>query len=156
MKNTALLLFVLLSTCATQAQHNKTNAIDYVKEYYAGFKTGYDSPGGYFTATDNYKVELHNSIFTISFDTYKYKEFIKTETIQFDLKNVTSIYPNGTEILENFGDKTGDYQMILTLICGKLAFKTATEEYNLNIYYEVDDDVEKTKIYKAFEELIKN
>jgi hypothetical protein len=156
MKNATLLLLLLLCIYTTQAQGNKTKAIRYIKDYYADFKTGYDTPGGYFTLTDNYKVDLHNSIFTVNYDTYMYREFIKAKTIQFDLKKVTSIYPNGTEILENYGYKIGDYQMILTLICGKLAFKTATEEYNLNIYYEVDDDVEKTKIYKAFEELIKN
>lgn len=113
-------LSILWNYFTITKQHKQ--CIDYIKDYYSDFKTRYDRPGGYFTVTDNYKVELLKSIFTISFDTYKYKEFVKTETIQFDLKNVTSIYPNGTEILENFGNKIGDYQMILTLICGKLAF----------------------------------
>lgn len=40
------------------------------------------------------------------------------------------------------------------LITRRLTFKTKTEEYNINIYYEVDDDVEQTEIYKAFAELI--
>jgi len=30
-----------------------------------------------------------------------------------------------------------------------------TEAYNINIYYEVDEDVEQSEIYKAFVELIK-
>lgn len=155
MKNKIILIFVLFSATLLLAQKTNDSAIKYIKEYYAGFKTGYDTPGGYFTVTDNYNVELQESIFTISSDTYMYREFIKTETIQFDLKNVTSIYPNGTEILENYGNKTDDYQMILTLLCGRLAIKTPTKEYNLNIYYEVDADVEQSQIFKAFEILKK-
>lgn len=43
---------------------------------------------------------------------------------------------------------------MVILINGRLAFKTKTVEYNINIYYEVDDDVEQTEIYKAFKTLI--
>lgn len=45
--------------------------------------------------------------------------------------------------------------MILKLLCGRLVIKSATKEYNLSIYYEVDDDVDKTKVNKAFQKLIK-
>ncbi|WP_231749452.1 hypothetical protein [Polaribacter sp. BAL334] len=45
--------------------------------------------------------------------------------------------------------------MILKLLCGRLVIKSATKEYNLNIYYEVDDEVDKTKVNKAFQKLIK-
>jgi hypothetical protein len=38
-------------------------------------------------------------------------------------------------------------------ICGKLGFKTKDEVQDINIYYEVDEDVTTTEIYKAFERL---
>lgn len=127
----------------------KNSAIDYIKKYYFDFKTGYDSPGGYFTITDNYKVKIVNSIFSLTFDTYDKKVFIKTETVSFDLKEVLSVYNNGTETL------TYESGFVIQPISDIIGFKTKTKDYNLNIKYQKRIHAQQTEIFKAFEELIK-
>jgi hypothetical protein len=37
-----------------------------------------------------------------------------------------------------------------------MAFTMVNESYDINIYFEVDEDVTTSQIYKAFEELTKN
>jgi hypothetical protein len=146
--NKDLLIFKKqLETLKTYCQKNK--AIDYIKRYYFDFKTGYDSPGGYFTVTDNYKVELHNSIFTMSYDTYMYKEFLKKETITFDLKDVLSIYNKGTVCIEF------DNGFVRYPVSSSIGFKSKTKGYSLNIKLDKQTQTENTEIYKAFEDLIK-
>jgi hypothetical protein len=127
----------------------KNKAIDYIKRYYFDFKTGYNTPGGFFTVTDNYKVELHNSIFTMSYDTYMYKEFLKKETITFDLKDVLSIYNKGTVCIEF------DNGFVLYPVSSSIGFKSKTKGYSLNIKLDKQTQTENTEIYKAFEDLIK-
>lgn len=127
----------------------KNKAIDYIKRYYFDFKTGYNTPGGFFTVTDNYKVKLVNSIFTISFGTYRFREFIKKETITFDLKDVLSIYNKGTVYVEF------DNGFVLYPVSSSIGFKSKTKGYSLNIKLDKQTQTENTEIYKAFEELIK-
>jgi hypothetical protein len=149
MKNRTLSLFFLLCVFITQAQDKKHSAIDYIKEYYSGFKTGYDFDGEYKVISDNYKASFANSIFTLTFDTFDENIVIQKQTISIDLKEVIKMSPNGVAIVEIKDDVA-----YAIPICGKLAFTTPNESYEINIYYEVDNDVEQTEIYKAFEELM--
>ncbi|MFT5761959.1 MAG: hypothetical protein ACI8WA_001083, partial [Polaribacter sp.] len=127
----------------------KNKALLYIKKYYFDFKTGYNTPGGFFTVTDNYKVKLVNSIFTISFDTYRFREFIKKETITFDLKDVLSIYNKGTVYVEF------DNGFVLYPVSSSIGFKSKSINYSLNIKLDKQTQTENTEIYKAFEELLK-
>jgi hypothetical protein len=53
-------------------------------------------------------------------------------------------------VVEIFGNDP-----LIVPLSGKLAVVTPNESYNINIYYEVDEDAEQTGIYKAFLEFIK-
>lgn len=150
MKNHLLLLFLLLCAFTSKAQDSKQNALEYIKNYYSNFETGYDYDGKYIQISGNYKAVFSDTIFTLTFDSFDKQKNIEKITITINLKEVISIEPNGTDVVEVLGNDP-----LILPICGKLAFRTKTEEYNINIYYEVDEDVEQTKIYKAFEELIK-
>lgn len=150
MKNTTLILIVLLSFFSSKAQEIKNSSLEYIKEYYSNFSTGYNFDGKYITVTDNYKTKLSGSLFTLTFDTFDTNHNKQNKTVSFNLKKIISIEPFGGDNIEIIGDET-----LIIPLNGEIAFKTKTEEYNINIYYEVDDDVEKTEIYKAFEELIK-
>lgn len=132
-----------------QTSYAKDKSIRYIKRYYFDFKTGYDTPGGFFTVTDNYKVKLLNSIFTMSFDIYKFKEFQKTEMISFYLKDIISIYNKGT-VYEEF-----ENGFVVQPVSSSIGFKSKTMEYSLNINLEKHIQPEYTEIYKAFQELLK-
>jgi hypothetical protein len=127
----------------------KNKAIDYIKRYYFDFSTGYDFDGKYVTITDNYKVKFNESQFTLTFDTFDNNSKSNSTTVSFNLKEVMSIEPNGMDTMEILGLET---QIIP--ICGKLGFKTKDKVQDINIYYEVDEDVTTIEIYKAFERLI--
>ena len=131
-----------------QTSYAKDKSIRYIKRYYIDFKTGYDTPGGFFTVTDNYKVNLLNGIFTMSFDTYNDKEFQKTEKISFDLKDIVSIYNGGTETL------TFENGFVIQPVSNVIGIKTKTNDYNLYIKYQERIAADQTEIYKAFEEVI--
>ncbi len=150
MKNTTLILIVLLSFFSSKAQKIKNSSLEYIQDYYSDFSTGYDFDGKYISLSDNYKAIFSDAIFTLTFNTYDEPNNIQKQTVTFSLKDVISIEPNGTDVVEIFGNDP-----LIVPICGKLAFKTANESFDINIYYEVDEDVEQTEIYKAFEELIK-
>lgn len=126
------------------------NSIKYIQDYYSYFSTGYNFDGKYITVTDNYKAKLEDSQFTLTFDAFDTDNNRFKNTISFDLKEIISIEPYGVDNVEIIGDETQ-----FVPLNGKIAFKTATNEYILNSYYEVDEDVEQTEIYKAFSELIK-
>ncbi|PKP25577.1 MAG: hypothetical protein CVU03_07615 [Bacteroidetes bacterium HGW-Bacteroidetes-2] len=149
MKNTTLILIVLLSFFSSKAQKIKNSSLEYIQDYYSDFSTGYDFDGKYISLSDNYKAIFSDAIFTLTFNTYDEQNNISEQTITINLKNIVSIKPNGTDVVEIFGNDP-----LIVPICGKLAFKTKTEEYDINIYYEVDEDVERTKIYKTFKTLI--
>jgi hypothetical protein len=149
MKNKTLLLLFLYAF-TIKAQVNENNALAYIKEYYSGLKTGYDSPGGFITLTNNYKVKLENAIFTLTFDTFKNRAFVKSETIAFDLKKIKHIYNNGTDILET-DPKINDSEMVIIPINDSLGFESKTQDYHVNIKYEKQAHTEETKIFKAFE-----
>jgi hypothetical protein len=148
--NFIIALFLISQFVVAQKIEPVDDSVKYIQDYYSGFSTGYDFDGKYITFSDNYKATFSDAIFTLTSDSIDEKKNLQKQTITINLKDVLSMKPNGTDVVEIFGNDP-----FILPICGKLAFKTATEEYNLNIYYEVDDDVEKTKIYKAFQELIK-
>jgi hypothetical protein len=131
-----------------QTSYAKDKSIRYIKRYYFDFKTGYNTPGGFFTVTDNYKVKLLNGIFTMSFDTFMYKKFQKTKKISFDLKDIVSIYNGGTETL------TFENDFVVQPVCNIIGIKTKTITYNLFIKYQKHTAADQTEIYKAFEEVI--
>jgi hypothetical protein len=135
-----------LESIKTYCQKNK--AIDYIKSYYFDFRTGYDFGGKFVTITDNYKVKLNESLFTLTFDTFENNSKSTSVTVSFNLKDIIAIEPNGGDTAEIIGSET-----LIIPLNGKLLFKTAKEEYNLNIYYEVDEDVTQTEIYNAFNRL---
>lgn len=119
--------------------------------YYSDFQTGYDFEGEFKIFSNNYEATFSGSTFTLTFDTFDEngKPFNKTKTIQ--LKDVVSIEPYGTDLVEIHGDES-----FMLPISGKLAFFTKKEVFEIPIYYEVDDDVTTSKIYKAFEKLLKS
>ncbi|WPR70290.1 hypothetical protein SLW70_10065 [Flavobacterium sp. NG2] len=132
-----------------QTSYYKNKSLRLIKRYYFDFKTGYDTPGGFFTVTDNYKVKILNSIFTMSFDIFKFKEFQKTEKISFDLKDIISIYNKGT-VYQEF-----ENGYVIQPVSSSIGFKSKTMEYSLNIKLNKQIQPENTEIYKAFQELLK-
>lgn len=144
-------VFFLLCALTSKAQSDYAfyKPVEYIKDYYSNFSTGYDYDGKYIPISGNYEAVFSDSIFSLTFDSFDKQNTIEKKTITINLQDVISIEPNGTDVVEIFGNDP-----LILPICGKLAFKTKTKEYTTNIYYEVDDDVEQTEIYKAFAELI--
>lgn len=151
MKNLTLLLLLILCAFISNAQDSKHNSLEYIKDYYSNFNTGYDYDGKYIPISGNYEAVFSDSIFTLSFDSFDKQNNIKKQNITINLKEVISIEPNGTDVVEIL-----DNEPLILPICGKLAFNTKNESYEINIYYEADDDVEQTQIYKTFKTLIEN
>lgn len=125
------------------------HSAEYIQDYYSLFDTGYNFDGQYITLSDNYKAVFSDSIFTLTFDRADENEILQKQTITINLKDVVTIEPNGTDVVEILENNP-----LFLPICGKLVFNTASESYEINIYYEVDEDVERTQIYKAFKNLI--
>jgi hypothetical protein len=134
-----------------KASCTKNWALNYIKDDYSSFKTGYDLDGEYKVISENYKASFADSIFTLTFDTFDENIVIQKQTITINLKDVITLSPNGADTVE-----INDYVAYALPICGKLAFATTNESYEINIYYKVDNDVEQTEIYKAFEDLMKS
>lgn len=149
MRNSTILLFLFLCAFTLKAQEINNNSLEYIKEYYSNFSTGYDFDGKDITVTDNYKTKLSGSLFTLTFDTIDESQNKQNKTVSFNLKKIISMEPFGGDNVEIIGDET-----LIIPLNGEIAFKTKTEEYIINIYYEVDDDVEQSNIFKAFDELI--
>ncbi|WP_034917658.1 hypothetical protein [Gillisia sp. CAL575] len=150
MKNVTLQLILLFYSFNLIGQSVKNNSIIYIQDYYSSFSTGYDFDGKDIVLSNNYKAIFSGFIFTLTFDTFDEQKNLNNQTITINLKEVISLEPNGTDVVEIY-----DFETLVIPITGKLAFITADESYDVNIYYEVDEDVEQTKIYKAFEDLIK-
>ncbi|MFA5298787.1 MAG: hypothetical protein WC389_11335 [Lutibacter sp.] len=140
-------IFFFLQTGISNAQTTFSNegAIEFIKDYYSNFQTGYDFDGKYKFISNNYKATFSDSNFTLTFDTFDDNKITQHQTVTFNLKDITAIEPNGGDVIEILGTET-----IILPICGKLAFKTKEEAYEINIYYEVDEDVTTTEIYKGF------
>jgi hypothetical protein len=91
-------------------QFTKQETIDAIKSYYEGFKTGsyvYAEEHGkatvgsdnYTKFTDNYKVEITDCNFIISFDVYNFSsdEIESTTTIEFDLSAIKNLKKGNVE-----------------------------------------------------------
>jgi len=146
--NSVLLMFFMNSN-AQVSTFSKKEAIEYIRDYYSNYQTGYDFDSMYKVISNNYTATFSDSIFTLTFDTFDEHKITQNQTITINLKEVMSIEPNGMDTLEILGLET-----LIMPICGKLGFKTKDEVQDINIYYEVDEDVTTTEIYKAFEEVI--
>lgn len=150
MKVTYIITLLLLSPCLfAQKMEHVDDSIKYVQDYYSDFSTGYHFDGKDIMLSENYKATFSDGNFILTFDKADKNEILQKQTITINLKNVVRIEPNGTDVVEVFGDEP--YALP---ICGKLAFISANESYEINIYYEVDEDVEQTQIYKAFKTLV--
>jgi hypothetical protein len=123
----------------------------YIQDYYSTFRTGYDFDGKFIAISENYKATFSDSHFILTFDTFDENKKIQKKTISINLKKVIGIEPNGTDVVEIHDSETA-----IVPISGKLAFITKKKSYDINVYYEVDEDVEQTRIYKAFNDLIKS
>jgi len=149
MKNPTLLLFLLLCAFTSKAQEINNSSLEYIKDYYSNFSTGYDFDGKYVVISENYKATLSDAIFTLTFESIDENKNIQKQTVTINLKDVINLEPNGTDVVEIFGNDP-----LIVPICGKLAFITNNESYYININYEVDEDVEQSEIYKTFKTLI--
>jgi hypothetical protein len=101
-------VFFLLQSAISNAQtiHSKEGAVEYIQTYYSNFQTGYDFGSKYITITDNYKVRLNESLFTLIFDTFDENKISQNQTITINLNEVISIEPSGTDVVEIFDTKT--------------------------------------------------
>lgn len=117
-------LFFLYIPIASNAQQTNTfnESISYIKDYYSSFETGYDFDGKHIVISNNYKAIFSGSNFTLTFDTFGENKNIQNQTITINLKDVLSIEPNGTDVVEIFGNNP-----FILPICGKLAFITNME-----------------------------
>lgn len=127
----------------------KIRAINNIKEYYSNLKTGYETPGGFFKLTDNYKVNILNSVLTVSFDTFMFKEFQKTETVSFDLSEIISVYYKGT-VYQEF-----ENGFVLHAVASSIGFKSNKIDYSLHVELNREIQYEDSQIFKTFQELIK-
>ncbi len=150
MKAAFIITLLLLAQClVAQKIDTVDDSAEYIQDYYSSFSTGYDFDGKYIALSENYKATFSGARFTLTFDTFDENRDIQKQTITINLKEVISIEPNGTDVVEIY-----DFETLVVPISGKLAFITADESYDVNIYYEVDADVEQCKIFKAFKKLI--
>lgn len=144
MKNS--LCFFLISTISL-AQNSKI-AIEnkamieenkkYIFYYYKDFKTEGFYKNQKTLWTNNYKVSFDKSVFKMTF----FDHLLKIEKeVKINLKKVISIEPTA-----NFENDFSNNSCLL--------FKTSDSKTQINTEYEVDADVSKTKIFKAFERLI--
>lgn len=145
--------FFFLQTATSNAQttFSEEAAIEYIKDYYSNLQTGFDSDG-YNIVTTNYKATFTDRVFELTYDEYDTNtaEKKETHTVTFNFNDIESIEPMGMENAAIYGDET-----IYIPLNAKLLFKNATNKYYINIYYEVDDDVTTTEIYKAFKKVLK-
>lgn len=150
-----LLLITLLvsfnKSIAQDSIDNNSKAESHIKMYYSDFQTGYNSNGKFKIFSNNYKASFSGSVFTLTFDSFDENEKPLNQTKTIHLKDVVSIEPYGTDIVEIHGDES-----FMLPINGKLAFFTKKEMVEIPIYYEVDEDVTTTEIYKAFEKVLKS
>jgi len=151
MKASFIITLLFASQClVAQKIYTVDDSVKYIQDYYSNFSTGYDFNGKYVALSNNYKATFSDSIFTLTFNVIDENKNIQNQTVTINLKDVVNLEPNGTDVVEIFGNDP-----LIVPICGKLAFITNNESFDINIYYEVDEDVEQTEIYKAFKELIK-
>jgi hypothetical protein len=151
MKKVFLNIIVLMFLCNANAQNpdlSKQAAMDYIKNYYSDFQTGFDYDGKYITVTNNYKATFSNREFELTYDKFDTDSALKKQhqSVKFNFNDIESMEPLGMDNATIYGNET-----IYIPLNAKLLFKKGANEYYINIYYEVEGDVTKSKIYRAFE-----
>ncbi len=146
----AIFFFLLSSITNAQTTLSKQEATEFIKDYYTNFQTGYDFDGKYKIISENFKTEFSDSIFILTFDTYRENKNIQNQKVTINLKDILSLEPYGTDVVEVYGNDP-----FIIPINGKLAFSTENEVFEIPIYYEVDEDVTTSQIYEAFETIWK-
>jgi hypothetical protein len=149
MKKPTLILIIMLCVLTIKAQKKENAVIDYIKAYYADFSTGYNYDGRYTLVSNNYKTVFTDTSFTLTFDVFNEEDSIQHKTTTINLKEVISIENGGGITVDIYDDIP-----YMIIISGRLAFKTANDSYEINIYHDYENELEQTKIYKAFENLI--
>ena len=161
---TICLLLAMSFTVKAQTEKMSTKqALDVIQSYYKGFDTGYEFNGKHKVITNNYKIANTDCKFIVSFNVYDIEDNKNTSIIQFNWKDIETIDPMGTT---DVADAVNEEKTMIP-INGKLLFKTKSnsyvlcnnkkvKEFYLNIYYQVDNDVTTTTIYRAFMALKSN
>lgn len=120
--------------------------IKYIEDYYSDFQTGYSFDGKYVHLSNNYKATFSGPVFTLTFDHFDENKNIQRKQIKINLKDVVSLEPYGTELVEIHGDES-----LILPISERLALTTENQVFKISIHYKVEGDIMKTEIYKAFE-----
>lgn len=154
MKKIILLFLVFIigfSVTAQVTKMTKDQTVEFIKDYYSNYKTGYDVDEKYHLLSNNYKVTIEGCNFKISFDEYDHKTALKKKTkeVQFNFSEIKSIEPTGDLDYEL---EIGLYQS--TYGCLQFHSNTTKKKLLVNIEYEPDADVTKSGIYIAFERLL--
>ena len=103
-------------TGTAQQPDNLQQAINYIEDYYSNFTTGYDYNSSYVALSENYKVTIKDSIFSLSYDVTEDKPYSKN-TVTVNFKDVLRLEPYGADVVEVAGNDP-----LLLPVCGKLAF----------------------------------
>lgn len=141
---------LLIIVYQSNAQNERSKAIAYIQDYYEQFETGYDFDGKSITLSKNYKATFSDSVFTLTFDQLESQNQFKQVKIVINFNQILRIEPYGTDVVE-----IQDHDPYMIPITGKLAFITENQIHEINIYYEVDEDVELSTIFLSFDKLIK-
>lgn len=141
---------LLINVYQTNAQNERAKAIAYIQDYYKEFETGYNFDGKSITLSKNYKATFLDSVFTLTFDQLESQNQFKQVKIVINFNHILRIEPYGTDVVE-----IRDHDPYMIPITGKLAFITENQIHEINIYYEVDEDVELSTIFLSFDKLIK-
>jgi hypothetical protein len=71
-----LVILFFLQTASSHAQTTFSNesAIEFIKNYYTDFQTGYNFDEKYKIVSNNYQAAFSDSVFTLTFDSFDEKE----------------------------------------------------------------------------------
>ena len=146
-------LFVVALLCTELVAAQNTNSVKdpwlYIQTYYMTFTSGYYQGEEYIAMTKNYQVSLKDSIFLMEYDRYDRDRVKVRQTLHINLKHVTELESNGTNIIE-----VKEISKHTFVVSENLKFTTPKETFNIEIYYEADIPVEQSDIFKAFQQLI--
>jgi hypothetical protein len=187
-----LLLFITIPSTAQQKEMSKKQVINYIKSYYANFKTGfyeyaekdgYPKPGEikkYRQFTGNYKVEIEDCKFKISYDEISWPNDCTTlinyevynwsnpkmkdrKTIEFNPNEIDSISSGNKELSESGvinwnvrfysskNIKITTAPVIRDRFSGKSIYLV---DLKINAESKEDNDFSNIEIVKAFRRLI--
>ena len=150
MKTFAFIL-LFLSTTVARSQENMTRqaCVDFLKNYYRDFKTGFDIDGKHYTLTDNYSLQFNNCDFLMTYNAYDLKNnAIKTVTLLFNWMDIIEIDADGADIITEIQDSTK-----WTANC-IIKLKSKKENFYIKVNYDGPDyDTEKMPVYRVMKRL---